>query len=190
MRYQSHKIEIKFKGVNSLLKYSKPLYEDFIQYFILNSSGIQYTKIKKITINFKTLKKNEIGHVSSGKINPSNIEVTIDKKASALFTLKYIAHELTHINQIIEGDLVIVMPKTEEPYFIWKQNQRYTLSYYNDLVKHSKIDEYKQLPWEQEAYLNQEKFPEMYFASEKFRDLVRYTTEPNLQFILNHIKSI
>lgn len=188
MRYQSHKIEIKFKGVNSLLKYSKPLYEDFIQYFILNSSGIQHTKIKKITINFKALKKNEIGHVSYGKINLSNIDVVIAKNASDLFTLKYIAHELTHVNQIIEGDLAIVMSKTEEPYFVWKQKQRYTLNYYNDLVKQSKLEEYKQLPWEQEAYLNQDKLPEMYFESEKFTDLVRYTTEPNLQFILKYIK--
>lgn len=121
------------------------VYEKFVQYCCvqLGLSNID------LTISFKTIKL--LGYVSlSGNIN----EIVVNKKLSEDERLGIIAHELTHLKQILDGEL-----KTEKRKILWQGKEFISAKKYSLLQNDkSKEAEYRALPWEKEAFDNELKF--------------------------------
>ena len=113
-------------------------------------------------------------------INGKN-EIVIDANAGYKFLLQYLSHELTHIKQIKNKELLI-----DNGYFIWKGKKDISIKEYNAIIKKYDFNKYKNLKWEKEAYYNQDTITSKFKNSNEFKDLVKKTTEPNLKFILEN----
>lgn len=163
--------------IGDIPKFISPLIFDFVSY-CRNIIGLNSDVI---TINFKQVKKNEIGFVNFSKIVNGKNEIIIDKNANYKILLQYISHELTHIKQINNKELLI-----KDGYFIWKQNKNLSIKEYNMISKKYDFETYKNLDWEKEAYINQSKIVGDYVKSNSFKNLINRTEEPNLKFILQN----
>lgn len=174
---EKNDVNLKLKG--AIDKYTPPLILDFIGY-CRNSIGLNNDVI---TINFKQVNKNELGFVNFSKIVNGKNEVIIDKNANGnyKYILQILAHELTHIKQINNKELLI-----KDGYFIWNQTKNLSIEDYNIIVKKYDFETYKNLDWEKEAYINQSKIVEDYLKSDSFENLINKTEEPNLKFILQN----
>lgn len=81
-------------------------------------------------------------------------EVFIDGNTGVALMVKYIAHELIHVRQLEQGQLVCDMSKS---CLVWPaSNFSISMSRIDEI---NEIEEYKLLPWESEAYsLSEELF--------------------------------
>ena len=116
----------------------------------MKSLGInENIKIKLVSL------KNNVGQVrlgENGKVNSIELSKTADEKKLKNF----IAHELTHVKQINNGDL-----QYKNGGVFWKGKQVMTKKEFD---KHSKIktiedfNRYKSVAWEKEAYKRGDKY--------------------------------
>jgi len=163
------------KLTGTIPKYLYPLFYDFVNY-CRNKIGIDNTTIN---LNFKQVKNNEIGFVNFSNVLNGENKIIIDKNASYPFLLKYIAHELTHIKQIINKELQI-----KEGFFIWNNERNISIAEYNIIIKNYDFDTYKNLEWEKEAYDNQYKILNDYISTDSLKNLATQATDPTLKYIL------
>lgn len=166
---------IKLKG--RVPKHFNPLLIDYISYCL-----DQLNITDNIIINFKTTKKEELGFINFSKITVGNYEIIIDADVNYDYILKYIAHELTHVKQISNGKLYI-----DNNHFLWDNNEIISIRDYNKIAENYDYEEYKSLPWEREAYYNQNELYNKYIKSIRLENFTKTIKEPNLLFIINNI---
>lgn len=159
-------------------KYISPLIIDFADFC---KEQLNISDSTAIDINFKKIPKDQIGFVNFGKIIKGQNEITIDRNAGFNVMLSYIAHEMTHVMQIQKKKLAV-----KDWYFWWNGEKNISTNDYNSIVSKKNISAYNQLPWEKEAYRNQETFVKKYIESDNFSELKMHSKEPNLKFILDY----
>lgn len=99
----------------------------------------------KITIGLAPIKGNTYGHVKLGIGQMADFKMTLNKKVGSDMIIHVIGHELTHVAQILRGDLEF---KADGLYWKGKATE-----YTQGSLDHD-VAAYKELPWEKEAYGN------------------------------------
>lgn len=152
----------KITGNKSVLN---PLYLDFVK-FCTNKLSIT----DDIVVNFKKMNKRHYdGYVSNKN---SNI-IYIDSSSGIKTQLDKIAHELTHIEQFRNKNLII-----DNDYIKFNGKRFISVTDYNNLRDY---DEYKKLPWESEAITNGSRFVKDYLNSKYYDEIM--DTNPSLKYI-------
>lgn len=95
---------------------------------------------------------NQIGDISlsDAAVNRHKFTLHFNPNQSTLYLIKTLIHELTHINQVVKGEL---RPNDTWDKILWKDDFSITLKEFRKTTKNFK--EYSNLPWEVEAYKNQ-----------------------------------
>jgi len=116
-----------------------------------------------IKVNIKILKRTKSDYFGDVDIGMLRSKKYVIKVEDGYNFLHYISHEYTHIAQFLRGDLDI-----EDGFIIWKGKKFMSTNDYSNI---NNFDEYKKLPWEKEAYENQEKLPKKFLNSSFCSDL-------------------
>jgi hypothetical protein len=116
---------------------------------------IKINVITKQTTNSNRLSNQLFGYVDLLKVQNNGInEIVLNNidNVGLNIVLTYIAHEITHIKQIINKELQI---SNCYKYFYWNNKKLISLNVYKNYAKTKGIEKYMQLPFESEAYNNQ-----------------------------------
>lgn len=152
-------------------KYNKIIIEDFVNY-ILDKYNIQIPKLKIKII--KKINKKTFGYVDLYSLEKGIYEIKIED-GGTIYILSLISHELTHIIQYLTNKL-----NYEDNMIVWNNKPYITLEDYNSLD----IENYKKLPWEKEAYDNQDKLFNEYKSKTKFSNIKNKDT--TLDFLIDN----
>lgn len=166
------------KTDNTIKKYEKYIIDAVIG-FLKNEWDFD----AKITVK-KKQNNSLIGDISLNNNSVVNNKFTLhfNPNQSYLEVIKSLIHELTHVKQVHKGEL---KPKSDWKSIIWKDNYELTVKEYNKKTKD--FNEYKELPWEKEAYnnmldtsLRNKLFQSDYWVNLKGKD-------PTLDYIIDNI---
>ena len=104
---------------------------------------------------------NLFGYVDLLEIQEKQINNIVINNSDATLqsVLSYIAHEITHIKQIINKELQI---SKCYKHFIWNNQKLISLNVYKNYVKTKGIEKYMQIPFENEAYNNEKELTKGY----------------------------
>jgi hypothetical protein len=170
MHFKDYLVEYKLLG--TLKKYEKIIinnYLDFLNdYFNLNIN---------VEVSFrKPSTKRLFGWIDLIGLKNKKYKIIVENTQHE--RLNKIAHEFTHIAQFIKGDLDYTK---DEKTFLWKGKENLTIKEYNSITNYN---EYKKVPWEKEAYENQEKLPVKYQSSDFFKKLKGI--DPTIDFMIDN----
>jgi len=142
---EQHLNEGLFKTDNTIKKYEKYMIDAVINFF-----KHEWNFDAKITVK-KKQSNHLIGDISlnNNSVVHSKFTLHFNPNQSYLEVIKSLIHELTHIKQVYIGEL---KPKSDWKSIIWKDDYELTVREYNKKMKN--FNEYKELPWEKEAYDN------------------------------------
>jgi hypothetical protein len=84
----------------------------------------------------------------------NEIAINENNNVSLNTLLTYIAHEITHIKQIINKELSLSENKKD---LLWLNNKCMSVNVYNNYVKKHGVEKYMQIPFEFQAYHNEKK---------------------------------
>ncbi len=124
---------------------------------------------ESIHINIVTLPIKLAGKVTHNHTNNA-FNIQLNKNSSFATWVKFLAHELTHIRQMKEGRLIIV----DDKHIHWvdpkgRVSTHQPVDIDLNFDQDTDFDKYKELPWEREAYTEQER---LYIKCEShFHDL-------------------
>jgi len=162
--------EEKFKILGKIKPFEKVLYNNFIE-FLNNEHN------KNIKIELKIIKPSHshaFGFIDFHSIIKKKYRIQVEYQLAGL--LKRIAHEYIHIVQIIDKKLEI----SEDLFYLKWNNIQYSIEEYKNISDYS---EHKKMPWEKEAYKQQDILFEKYLKSEYF-DKIK--NDPNIDFLYNN----
>ena len=167
--------ELNEKLIGKLQPYESKLINAYLE-FLQNHFNIK----KEIDIILKKPdSKSMFGYIDLIAMSSGKYQIIIKYQFGTM--LGHIAHEFTHISQYIRGDLDYT---TDRTYIIWKNEPFITIK---DLEKSTKdLVKYKELPWEKEAYKNQEILPDKFKKSKYFKELYD-NADPTLIFVLDNL---
>jgi len=136
-------IKVKMPRFKATNMWQKLLLLDFIKY--VEEKG--FLKVG-LPIHIKRMKKRQhtFGYITlgeDGKVNPVNV----DFDAGLNVMLNNLIHELKHLEQIYTKRLSL-----KGNQIFWKNKEFMTIAELTDVMRSGKIDDYKKLPWEKEAY--------------------------------------
>lgn len=150
---------------------------------LIIDSVIEYMKSKfdfDVDISVKKMKsKTLIGDITlnSKAVNNHKFILTYDSNQGFDMIIKSLIHELTHIKQVVNGEL---KPSTDYSKIIWKNDFTLSVDDYNRI---NDINEHKKLPWEMEAYDNMMLIDD-YKKSEYWSNLKG--KDPTLDYIISN----
>ena len=164
-----------FENDNKIKKYEKILIDSVINF--MKSELIFDAKIKVKKKNSKIL----IGDISLSEESIENNKFILHYNNNQTFKLQIesLIHELTHIKQVVKGELSI---SSDLKNLIWK-GEKYPVKDYKKLMKN--YNEYIKIPWESEAYSNMKVLCEKYFKSNFYSEI--YGKDPTLNFIIDNM---
>jgi len=144
-------------------KWMQMIIESYIN-FIFKKNNVSFDL--KVTTK-KRLKGNMIGYIDMVKaINENKYELVIaDSSLDSIY--ESIAHELTHAIQIYKGFLSFT---DDMKNIIWKK-ELFPVKDYEKLQSVKNFKKYKEIPWEKEAYKNQDKLPDAYKKTDELKKL-------------------
>ncbi len=133
---------------------------------------------KKIKLEIKkSVGKQQIGHVSLTEIEVPIYKVVV-LDGGLNYMLGIIAHEMTHIKQIIYKELTC-----KDDVILWKNKEIINNRGYINLgIKN--FDKYKLLPWEKEAYYNQDLLPKEFKKSKYYIELKN--VNDTIEYLINN----
>lgn len=114
-------------------------------------------------------------------ISMSNGKYDIVIKYQFTTMLGHIAHEFTHVKQFIKGELYY---SDDLIYILWKNEKFISVKEMSKMMKD--FSKYKELPWEKEAYKNQDDLPNKFKQSKHFKDLY-IGADSTLTFVLDNL---
>lgn len=159
------------------LKVSMPILKEAIA-FLLDELNIP----SSIRVKFhflKTIKGGASGFLELNEGQKNDFVIKIDQKLSNNYLVRVIAHELTHLRQVIDGYMFAkdstLYWKGKPLYF--KNGMRYGL---DPMKGEGQMEEYRAFPPEAEAYKNQEEL------FKKVKDKLNRPIEGYEQFDLNY----
>jgi hypothetical protein len=150
------------------------------------------TSFMKNTLNFSakvTVKKKSsnslFGDLSLSRASiGGKITVHYNPNASYEMQLKSLIHELIHAKQVVKGEL---KPSDDWKELVWKGKSIISVKDYNKFQKKD-INQYKNLPWEKEAYEGMDKYYRMFLKSKEFNNLTN--KDPNLDYIISNLSEL
>jgi hypothetical protein len=148
---------------------------DKIFYPLYNSAIIYY--MKKLGINvpiqvsfYKARRSNNMfGHITPNK--PTNLKI---ENSTPSLILRMIAHEITHSKQFLKKELTI-----QNGNLYWFDDPIISVDEYSKFIEYN--DKYKNLPFEKEAFTNEEKLRNEFLNSEDY--ITAMDSNPTLKYI-------
>ena len=148
----------KFTG--KLKQYEKLLYEAYVD-FLKDYYGVN----KNIEISFrKPNKKAYFGYIDLIALKSGKNKIIVENIPYGI--LGKIGHEFTHIAQFLRGDFDY---SNDEKNLLWKGKEFISVKDYSKITS---LGEHKKLPWEKEAYAQQEILPKKFKESKFLNDLM------------------
>lgn len=143
---------------------------------------------KDARILITRVKKSSGGYIDLSKVskNKKNIVLKINKEMSLKFIMMFIGHEYTHVKQISNNQLWYTKTHIQwlgKDYMSLKDYQKLTRSVDNNS---SRFEEYKNLPWEIEAYDNGSTCVDRYKESKEYKELLELGDD-TINYILESI---
>ncbi|MCP4528750.1 MAG: hypothetical protein GY833_22980 [Aestuariibacter sp.] len=132
-----------------------PILTEIAEYFLKELGVPSSVKVK---ISFVKMKGNQVAYLELSDGQTNNFEIKVNEVTIFRRIVRFLAHEITHLAQVVRGDLTVVKGEglhwkgekvlfpDGKPYSIDHPD---TPEYYNA---------YKSLPHEAEAYGNMDKF--------------------------------
>jgi hypothetical protein len=150
------------------------------------------TSFMKNTLNFSakvTVKKKSSNSLFGDLILNSSamsgkITLHYNPNASYEMMLKSLIHELIHAKQVVKGEL---KPSDDWKELVWKGKSIISVKDYNKFQQKD-INQYKNLPWEKEAYGGMDKYYRMFLKSKEFNNLT--DKDPNLDYIISNLSEL
>ncbi len=162
-----------YKLLGKLKKHEKLLYNNYLDFL-----QDHFNTNINVEVSFrKPNKKRLFGWIDL--IGLSNKKYKIIVENIPFEMLGKIAHEFTHIKQYIKGELNFTK---DEKTFLWKGEKNLTIKEYNNITN---MSEYKEVPWEKEAYQMQDKLPILYKKSKQLKEL-KAQGDPNIEFMIQN----
>lgn len=153
---------------------------------LLINSIISFMKTKldfdaNITVR-KKYSTNLLGdiQINNNSVNNNTFTLYFNPNQGYNQVIKSLIHELTHIKQVSKGEL---KPSDDYKTIIWKDEFTISVKEYYKLGKN--VEEYKNVPWEAEAYSNMNIFYDEYLKSNLWKELKGI--DHNLDFIIDNI---
>lgn len=148
---------------------------DKIYYPLYNAAIIFY--MKKLDINapiqvsfYKARRSNNMfGHVTPNK--PTNLKI---ENSNPRLILSNIAHEITHSKQFLKKELTI-----QDGNLCWFDEPVISVDEYSKFIEYN--DKYKNLPFEKEAFNNEEKLRNEFLSSDEYAKAM--DSNPTLKYI-------
>lgn len=137
---------------NRFKEYEKILFKNFVD-FIKDKWDID--KDVKVTLK-KSNNRGLYGSVtlSEASVKRTNFILYLNSDSTYLNIFKSLLHELTHVKQISEGRL---RASKDWKYVLFNDDYKISVKDYKKILKKGFSEDYKNLPWEEEAYLNMDK---------------------------------
>lgn len=108
-----------------------------------------------LKVYFKKLNKRTNGSIelydTIKNISTKKFKLVLDKTNGTRYHFTMLAHEITHIKQVLKGELAI---SDDNKHLLWKGKPYLTVTDYLKVVSDYDFETYKNLPWEKEAYYN------------------------------------
>lgn len=174
MTFKKFLVETKLLG--DLKPYEKDIFNNYVEFL---KDHFNVSKEVEISIR-KPNSKAMFGYIDLVSMKQGKYKIVVKNVFGTL--LGHIGHEYTHVAQFLRGDL----DYTDDLSFVLWKNQPYISV--KDLNKFTKDDlvKYKELPWEKEAYHNQDILPNIYKKSKFFKEL-KDNASGTLLFVLENI---
>lgn len=158
-------------------------YEKLLINAVVNFLKDEWEFDAKITVK-KKQNENLIGDISlnNNSVNNNKFTVHFNPNQSYIEIIKSLIHELTHVMQVSKGHL---KPSDNWKSIIWKGDYVLDVKDYKKMMRN--FNEYKQLPWEKEAYDNMSdaKLRGRLFDSKYWNEL--RGKDDTLDYIINNI---
>ena len=166
-------INEKDKLLGKLKPYEKLLYGAYIEFLK------DYYKVNKdITLSIrKPTGKAMFGFIDLMALREGKYKVIIQGGYGAL---EHIGHEFTHIAQYDRGDFDCT---DDYKMLIWKNKEYMSIKEYSS-IQGKDFEKYKKIPWEAEAYKQQEILPDL-FKKSKFLEELK-GKDVNLDFLIDN----
>jgi hypothetical protein len=143
--------------------YNKVMFDNAAKFYIKELFG---TNNVNITISFAEVNKGSFGDIdlfdTINNIKNKTFDLRLDKNSDTQTLLKALAHELTHIKQVYTNELSI---SPDNNYIKWKGMNHTSVANYNNILKNKNMQAYVKLPWEADAYQNQEVLAAKFLAN-------------------------
>jgi len=161
---------------NSVKKYEKFIIDAVIE-FMKNKLNFDVKIIVK-----KKQNDSLIGDISLNHNSVVNNKFTLHFNPNGSYKrmIQSLIHELTHISQVYKGEL---RPSEDYKSIIWKDDFILSAREYSKVMKN--FSEYKNLPWEKEAYDNMNLLYDDFISSNFWTTL--QGKDETLDFIINNI---
>ena len=168
-----------FGGNGGMKPYEKLLMSALVSFMknTLNFSAKVTVKKKSSNSMFGDLTLSS--SAMSGKIT-----LHYNPNASYERMLKSLIHELIHAKQVVKGEL---KPSDDWKELVWKGKSIISVKDYNKFQQKD-INQYKNLPWEKEAYGGMDKYYRMFLKSKEFNNLT--DKDPNLDYIISNLSEL
>lgn len=165
-----------FRGDNSVKKYQK-LYIYAVIEFMKSKLGFDAQIIVKKKQNNRFIGDISLSHAS---VVNNKFIVHFNPNQSFPQMIKSLIHELTHVKQVTKGEL---KPAEDYKSIIWKDQFNLSVRDYKKKMKN--FNEYKELPWEAEAYNNMNTLYNEFMGSSYWENLKG--KDQTLDFIIQNI---
>lgn len=157
-----------------------PIYEHYIDWLM----KIYNIEKSKISISFKKLSKGSAGYLDVMSYKKGKPVLYIDKEAMPTSAMRYLAHELTHLKQMEEGKLDFSDHRYGDVF--WNGKPYMKIRDYQNFEQKDYL-EYKQLPWESEAYNNEATMQKIYIQSKEYKEFKDSATDNTLIYLLDNL---
>jgi len=148
--------------------YEQLLFASAIDFYLEHLIGSKRHSIKLRIIPKDNLMKGTFANVllTAEAMNNHIFDLNINRNAGTKAMLHYLAHEITHVAQIVNKDLSTQDFKVLQ----WKGSDIVSNKEYSKL-RQKDIDAYFAFPHEKEAEENFKHLPELYLKSKEFKNL-------------------
>ncbi len=132
-----------------------PMLDEVANYFLAELNVPSRTKLK---ISFEKMPSNQKGYLNLSPNQTDNFEIKLNTAFSFRFMVSTLAHEITHLAQVVRGDLSV----NTDGQLVWKgdvvvlpEGSQAGLTHPDTPAYHKA---YKRMPHEAEAYGNEDTF--------------------------------
>jgi hypothetical protein len=140
----------------------------------------------QVTVQKNPSRKNLIGDITltETSVKKHRFRVNYNPDQSYTHIIKSLLHELTHVKQVVKGEL---LPNAEYTALLWQGKEFISIQEYNKILKNIKNQHlvYRNLPWEQEAETAAHDLYEVFLSSPEWASLRGRDT--TLDFIMDNI---
>ena len=173
-KFKEFLIETKLLGVKE--KYKKDIYKNYVEFL-----KDEFNVSQDIELSIRKPSKSVMfGYIDLVSMSKGKYKIIV-KEGGLSIVLGRIAHEYTHIKQYLKGQLNYT---DDLQHIIWKNKEYISVKELQKVTKD--LSEYMKLPWEAEAYKNQDDFPELYSKSKHFKEL-HSSADDNMKFVLDNL---